>query len=214
MLLTRTVDPAAQLISDALAKAHLRIDHAYDNTTLDHLRAVVESFLDGRDGYLQRALVTQSWLWQLPCWPVSGELWFPLPPLQSVTHVKYYDDDNTLQTLDAANYSVITAGAFGYIKLVQGASWPSLYDRDDAVQVTFVAGYGDTASDVPPAIIHAALLMLGHLYAGRGDSADDPANAMTDAMRRLLAPYRLFEFKRLHEQHWFTARANPVRAPN
>ncbi len=212
MLLSRTSTPA-DLIAAADLKAHLRIDHSYDDTTLDAIRLVVGEFLDGRNGYLQRALTTQTWEWRLPCFPTSRELHFPLPPLQSVTSLQYYDATEVLQTVSASDYYTYTQAPNGYLKLKQTASWPSAYDRDDAVIVTFVAGYG-AASAVPTAIRQAALILAGNMYANRGDVApDSAAAAMTDVVRLLLAPYRQTEFNAAHERYWYETRAHPLRPP-
>lgn len=201
MLLARTAAPA-DLVSLADIKAHLRIEWAYDDTTLTAIQAVVAEFLDGRNGYLRRALCSQTWQWSLPCFPPSGELHFPMPPLQSVTSIQYYDETETLQTYAAANYYTYTQEAVGYVKLKQAASWPATYVRDDAVLVTFVAGYG-ASSAVPAAIRQAALILAGNMYANRGDvAADDAMRAMDGTCRALLAPYRLQEFGMPHERYW------------
>ena len=213
MLLTRTSAPA-DLISLADLKAHLRIDHAYDDTALDIYRAVAIQALDGRDGYLRRALVQQTWVWELPLFPYGTELHFPLPPLQSVTSIEYYDVDNALQTFASSNYIVHANAHVGYVKLTPSGAWPSTYERDNAVKVTFVAGYG-AASTVPNPIKWAALLLAGRLYANRGDGDDskqaDGDTAMQETERRLLAPYRLQEFVSSNEQYWKQARAYPHR---
>jgi len=201
MLLARTAAPA-DLVSIADIKAHLRIDHTYDDTTLTAIQAVVGDFLDGRNGYLRRALCSQTWQWSLPCFPPSGELHFPLPPLQSITSIQYYDTTETLQTFASSEYYTYTQAPAGYVKLKQLATWPATYDRDDAVLVTFVAGYG-ASSAVPISIRQAALILAGNMYANRGDMApDDAMKAMDGTCRALLAPHRLQEFNLAHERYW------------
>jgi hypothetical protein len=56
--------------------------------------------------------------------------------------------------------------------------------------VTFVAGYGDAAA-VPAPIRQALLLMIGELYADRGDGE---SHGLSPAADRLLAPYKVREF--------------------
>ena len=212
MLLTRTVDPS-ELITAAELKAHLRIDHTYDDDTVTALQAAVSAFLDGRDGYLNRAVCTQTWAWRLSRFPVSTELHLPLPPLQSVTSVQYYDTDEVLQTFDSTSYYTYAQCQPGYIKLKQTYSWPSTYDRDDAVIVTFVAGHGSPSS-IPKPIKQAALMLCGHMYANRGDAGPlDAASYMSDTVRALLAPYRVQEFNHAHERYWYETRAHPLRPP-
>lgn len=211
MLLTRTVAPAA-LLTEAEVKAHLRVDHVYEDTFLTLIRTVACEFLDGRDAYLNRAVCTQTWRWYLPEFSYGDELHFPLPPLQSVTSVKYRDVDDVEQTFSADNYRVHANAHVGYIKLKDAASWPATAVRDDAVTVEFVAGYGD-ATAVPFAIKAAALLMVGRLYANRGDADETKANALaiTETEKRLLAPYRIQEFVTSNEQYWRKAGTYPHR---
>ncbi|MCP4567635.1 MAG: hypothetical protein GY841_08655 [FCB group bacterium] len=90
-------------------------------------------------------------------------------PVDSVTSIQYYDGDNSQQTYSSDNYGVITGDA-GIIYRVDGASWPTLYNRPDAITITYVAGYG-TASDVPAWAVQAIKLMVGHWYENREASA-------------------------------------------
>ena len=123
-----------------------------------------------------------------------------------------------LQTYSADNYYVITQDVTGYVKLKAGCSWPSIKERDDAVIVTFVAGYG-AASAVPVAIKHAALLAAGRLYANRGDgevlssAAAIAETSLSSAEKSLLNPYRIAEFNHAHERYWLAPRTRAVYPP-
>lgn len=210
MLLVRTAAPA-DLLSAAELKAHLRIDHSYDDTTIDAIRAAVTEHLDGRHGYLKRAIMSQTWTIETPLFPAGTMFHFPFPPLRSITSVQYYDVDNALQTLSSSDYYVYSQAHVGYLKLKATATWPSTFERDDAVKITFVCGYADSAS-VPTAVRQAALLIAGQLYANRGDASVEGAErAMPDAARRLLTPYRLTEFMASNEQYWEQTRAGTLR---
>lgn len=213
MLLTLSAPPV-DFLTDAELKAHLRIDHAYDDATVTAVRLAATSFLDGRYGYLNRALCTQTWLWSLPAFPLGNELHVPLPPLQSVVSVKYFDVTGVEQTLAATEYRTHTNAYVGYLKLKPSAAWPATDERDDAVTLEFVAGYGAPAV-IPAPVKAAALLMAGRLYANRGDG-DDSRDALSEETltmteKRLLASYRLQEFVSSNEQYWQNARAHPHR---
>ena len=94
--------------------------------------------------------------------------------LQSVTSVKYYSD-NVLTTLSSAAYYIIRKQDFGMIQSVDGAAWPLVDDRNQAVEITFVAGYGATAASVPPSLRSALLAHANQVYANRGDcDVDSP----------------------------------------
>lgn len=198
MDLIRSTAPAA-LLELATVKNHLRVEHTDDDTLITSLIAVAEQELDGRDGYLKRAIATQTWDWQFENFPSCAEIILPFPPLQSVTHVKYYDADNVQQTFSSANYAVYANTYRGYLRLAIDAAWPAVYDRDDAVSIRFVCGYGSPAA-VPAPIKQAAMLLVGQMYTERGDS--DGKTPMTggqmlanSAARRLLARYRLHQWR-------------------
>ncbi len=119
------------------------------------------------EGYQNRAYITQTWdlfMDEFPESPVK----MPLPPLQSVTSIKYYDKDDTEYTFDAANYQIDAASLKGRIALAYNKSWPAVTLQPvNGVVVRFIAGYGDAASDVPERIKTAVKLLVGHLYENR-----------------------------------------------
>jgi uncharacterized phiE125 gp8 family phage protein len=188
MLLSLATPPAAYPVTVAEAKAHLRIEHALDDTYIETLVKAVTAELDGRQGLLRRALITQTWDYSLPWFPVVRRICVPMPPLQSVTSVKYFDADNVEQTFASDNYEIITQDEQGYIALKQSASWPSTYEREAAVTIRFVAGYGADGSAVPANVRAAMLLRIGELYANRGDEAI--SGDMSVTVKRLLNPSR------------------------
>lgn len=186
--------PTAELVSLDEARLHVRRDDSDDDAKITALIAVAMSRLDGIDGILGRALITQTWSEQLDRFPVGDRLELPLAPAQSIGSIEYYDFDNAPQTLAASNYSLHTRAFGSYVKLGAQSSWPSTYDRDDAVTVTFTAGYGDAAADVPAAIKHAALLLIGDWYENREDSlignnASAAAFPLPNGVMSLLRPY-------------------------
>lgn len=187
----RTAAPSSDdpLLTTAEAKAHCRVDHSTDDTLIASLVAAATAHLDGWAGILGRCLVTQTWRQDLCGFPAGSEIRLPLAPVQSVT-VAYSDDADDEQTLDGENYRLLPTALGASIFLVEGASWPSTYRREDAVRISMTCGYG-AASAVPQAIKQAALLMVGHWYANR--EAVNVGSSVTDfpmAVQALLAPFR------------------------
>jgi len=175
MRLERTSAPAARILSTADAKAHLRVDHSDEDSLIDAMVLAIEARLDGVEGQLGRALITQTWklyLSRFPCAPDpifrDYRILLPLPPLQSVTSINYTDTNGDEQTLSSSVYTVISQGdERGGVVPAYGQSWPSARNHPGSVVVTFDAGYGDAASDVKPNILSAAKLMLADLYENR-----------------------------------------------
>lgn len=189
MQLTLVTPPAVLPVTVEEAKEHLRVEHTLDDTYIENCIKTAVERIDGRDGWLRRALINRTYQLFLPWFPVSRCIALPLPPLQSVSSVKYQDMDDTEQTFSASSYQVIKNEDEGYIYLKTGESWPGgTFERPDAVKIEFIAGYGATASDIPANIRHAILIEVGALYTERGDM---PADAEPQkATRRLLAPHK------------------------
>jgi hypothetical protein len=103
---------------------------------------------DGADGWLKRALRTQDWILVLPSFYAGmncyGHIVLPLPPLQTVTAIKYLDADGNEQTISTSVYRVVNNGTEpSVVMLVGGQYWPTHGCYPDAVRIEFTAGYGD-----------------------------------------------------------------------
>ncbi|WP_257556425.1 head-tail connector protein [Sphingobium sp. CFD-2] len=183
----RTVAPSSAILSLADAKAHLRVLHDDEDALITALIAAAEAHLDGFSGVLGRALVTQEWERSFDAFPACNSFRLPLGPLGDEVTLSYFDADDVEQTF--SDFHAVSDAIGPMIVLQDGATWPSTAARPDAVKVAWRCGYGDVA-DVPPAIIHAAKLMIGHWYANREAATPDPFAQMPLAVDALLAPLR------------------------
>jgi uncharacterized phiE125 gp8 family phage protein len=183
MFVTRTVDPTAELVTLAEAKAHLRVDFDDDDGLISGLVAAAAGYLDGPDGILGRALLPQTLALTLADAP-PGDTWLPCGPVTSVTSVTYYDLDNAPQTFSDSDYSLIEG--IDTVTLEPLATWPSTFARLDAFTITYEAG----DSTVPAAIRQAALLLVGLWYEQREAATDKSFAALPMGVRMLLLPYR------------------------
>lgn len=102
---------------------------------------------------------------------------FPLVgrPIQSVSFVKYYDDNDTLQTVDSSTYSLDATRRQVRLKRLQ--TWPTHSDRWDAVVVRYVAGYA-SADAVPAIAKQAMLLLVAHYFENRDMLMSEAMSAM------------------------------------
>jgi uncharacterized phiE125 gp8 family phage protein len=147
--------------------------------------------------YLNRALINQSWKVYYNCW--KNELLIPFGSLSTVTSVKYYDTDGTLQTLTASTYYwVVTTEDPGRIVRKYEATYPELqYGRPDAIEIAFTAGYGAAASAVPDEIKHAMKLLIGNYFENRSDlvvGSGVTAMKLPSYVTDLIHSYKLYEF--------------------
>ncbi|MFG1454569.1 head-tail connector protein [Xanthobacter sp. V2C-8] len=187
----RVTAPALPPVSLTQAKAHLRVEHDEDDLYISELIDTATARLDGWSGILGRALVTQTWRHDFPGWPEDGKLRLPLAPVLSVEGITYIAPDGAVQTLDASAYTAPRADGLGpYVRLRQGHSWPATARDEDAVSVTFTAGYGATVAAVPADIRHAILLLVGHWYNAREAASETALTELPLGVSALLAPYR------------------------
>lgn len=185
MSMTMTAAPAAEPVTLAEAKAHLRVDADDENAFISSL--IVTSRLQ-IEAALGLALVTQSWRMALDEWPMDNVIELPLRPVQSVETLAVSVPGDTNVTLAPSTYIVDGTGAPARIVLT--ASLPAPHRTARGISVDFTAGFG-AASAVPQNIKHALLLLVAHWYESREPHGDEAAAAIPDAVSSLLAPYRV-----------------------
>ena len=96
----------------------------------------------------------------------DDRMYLPLPPVQSITSIKYTDVSGTIQTLSAGNYVLDNVKEPCFVYPSFGNNWPASRGDHNNVIVEYVAGYAD-ASKVPQNYKSAILLLVGHLYENR-----------------------------------------------
>jgi len=139
---------------------------------------LIGTALEDCQDFQNRQFITATWEYWLDEFPSKNQIDIPLPPLQSITAIKYYGTDNTEYTMAATDYFVDTKSFVGRVVLAYGKTWPSTVLRPgNGVYIEFIAGYGVTATDVPKAVKSAMLLMIGHLYKNREAILDGTVDA-------------------------------------
>lgn len=146
-------------VSVADAKTHLRITHSdHDSLIQDLIWGAVKAF----EKRANVCLSSQAWKAFLDKSYEEIELW--KYPITGISTIQYYDDDNAIQTLSSASYyHNVDGGSTGYNPrpvVIFIEDEPSTYERDDAVVITFEAGYSSIDYDVKEALLG----YVGHKY--------------------------------------------------
>lgn len=162
--MTRTVAPTGDVVTLAEFKTHARIDGSFEDSSLSAFLAAAVEHLDGPEGMIGQALLTQTWQQRQTRPDADARVYLTLSPFQSLSAISYYDHEHAEQTATLSDFLIIQDGDRRYIKPKPGKSWPALADRPDALGVTYVAGFGDTAADVPERIKQAIRLLAAHWH--------------------------------------------------
>lgn len=179
--------PVAEPVTLAEARDHLRLT----DTNLD-TNVVTPLIVAARvksEKITARQFVTATWTYTLDKFPsnshdrVANVIDLPLPPLASVSSLKYWDVDGNEQTLvKDTDYVVKTGSIIGRVSPDVDQSWPATQRRLEAVTIEFVAGYG-AASAVPEPIKAAIKLYV--------ESWMDAKTELEETADRLLAQFRV-----------------------
>lgn len=158
-------------------KRQLRYARSDKDDEIAEMTAAAVSWLEGREGYLGRALVTQKWRWAFDCFP-ARYIEVPLPPLISVESVKYVDTSGEVQTMSPSDYVADVALLQGRIRPAYGIVWPPTRAEELAVRVEFTAGYGAAAA-VPREIKQAVKMLVTFWFVNGGDVQTVPVGTAT-----------------------------------
>lgn len=159
--------PASEPITPAEAKEFCRVDLSLED---DLFATLIQDARERAERVTSRQIITASWKLILDWFPCEVRL--PKPPLQSITSIVYVDGNGDSQTLAASRYQVDTAGEPGRVMPAVGYSWPGTRTQYNAVEITFVAGYGAAAA-VPAGLKRALLNAVAHCYDRRGEAVDE-----------------------------------------
>lgn len=156
--------PVNTPVSLAEAKELLR----YYGTEQDN---VIQSHLDTAltvvESLSYRRLITQTWEIICNTWAEAQEV-IKFGQLQSVTSVKYLDEDEAEQTVSTDDYKVSGVGTDkGCIVFYSDGDfdYPSVFEVEP-ITIEFICGYGDDAADVPEPFKTAIKLLVQDAWSG------------------------------------------------
>ena len=134
-----SVDATDQYISTANAKAHLKVDISDDDTLIDTLVVATRTYIEE---YTGRTLVPKTLKLYLDRFPYDGQsILLPDGPTVSISSVQYVDGDGTTQTWSSSNYSIDAVSIPARLSPAYNVSYPSTRTQNNAVIITYIAGY-------------------------------------------------------------------------
>lgn len=165
------IAPTLEPVTLAEMRAHLRLDSHDENEYVGTLLQAGREYLETQTG---RSFVQQTWKLLMDDFPDAEVIRPPRPPLLAVSSITYVDVDGDTQTWDSEEYEVDRYTEPGRIYLAYGESYPTARDIENAVCVTYTAGYGEpdgtaaaSQAAVPESIKHALKMLVSHWYENR-----------------------------------------------
>ncbi|MBV5257468.1 hypothetical protein FLX56_03405 [Synechococcus moorigangaii CMS01] len=186
--------PAAP-VSLSEAKAWLRVGHAGEDAAISALINTAVSRVEAETG---RTFLIRSFRETLDSWPIrrlsgcGSAFALAVAPAVSVEAVRIFDRAGVETLWDAEEYRVDTSADPGRLIARAPFAFPRPGRLAAGIEIDFTAGYGETASNVPPALIEAVLRLAAEGYA-----ASEPALAtargparLPETVESLLRPFR------------------------
>ena len=172
MNIKRTVNPTVEPVTSAEFEEQMVISSGWDSSKVTRNLKTAREMLEI---HTDRSLITQTWVMKLDKFPESGIIYLPKGITQSITSIKYYDTDDALQTLAATQYDVVINADIARVSYSEvSGGWVSVSSNLlDAIEITYVTGYGSAATDVPEWAKDAIIAKATSLYSiGDIDTTD------------------------------------------
>ena len=192
--LTRQTPPAVEPVTVAEAKAHLRVDVSDDDT---YIGTLITAAREWCEQYLDRTLVNTQWVMRFDSFPPDGtqDIELPRPPMSlagttTAVSLTFTSETGGTQAYSTSSFRVDRNSTPGAVKTLYGQTWPPHLMDDNAVSVTWWAGYGSAGSSVPAAVRHAILMVVGILYEKRAAAESGSLNEVPFGVKSLLDSQR------------------------
>lgn len=177
----RIVTPATVLpVSVSDAKDYLRIDSYTDHDSM--IESIIWATTKTLEQRANICVTEQTWTLILDSKEVVENIFFYKTPVKSITSVKYYDSDNTQQTISSGDYTTVLGLQPAQIIL---DSVPSVYERSDAMEIVFVGGF----TSIPNDILLAIKQRCYNVYNYPGDTIEQKLTLL----EKIIRDYRSYE---------------------
>lgn len=184
--------PTVEPVSLSEAKAHLRVDGTDEDALISSCITAARTRLEHET---RRAFIRQEWQAEITGSVSASEpVELPRPRLVAGTPFTLEYRDSAGEWQQSSDYRLRTAREpiLLWITATPDDIAAPLSDQDAVWRATYLAGYGDTAADVPGPLRSAVMLLTAHLFERR--EAVVSGMTITEVPKSidwLLDPYRV-----------------------
>ena len=174
---------SVDVVTTAQIKSNLRIA-SNDSTHDTQIEICRDASISVAKEYLQKSLMNRTLKLSLDNIPFSDSILpnqegittgpfleyrqrsvnLPFSPLVSVSSVKTFDDSDNETTMASSRYYVDTASNYGRVVLRTGETWDDMLRVANAIEITYVAGFGNIATSVPAGIRQGIIVLASHYF--------------------------------------------------
>lgn len=204
--------PAVEPISIDELKTHLRLSGTAEDPYLSELIEAARQEIEDASGI---AMISQDWRLTLDRWPGVREEWWdgereghideiygadrgrygsvriPRFPLLLISEIRVYGEESEEVVVDLGSvFDVDTQQLRGRITIKRGATWPIALRANNAIEIDYSAGYGETPATVPAPLRRAVRQMAAFFYEHRGDGCQPGDAFRLSGAQQILDRYR------------------------
>lgn len=188
MILTETAPAAVTPVSLSELSAHLRLAHGFPDD--GHEDALLDLYLKNAVAAVEtrtgQALIRRGFRLRLSAWTRDGHAVLPVGPVEALDTLRFVRGSAVID-VDAGSRALEPASRRQRVTGAHGGALPPI-PSGYVAELTFDAGFGPDAADVPGELRQGVLLLAAHHYERRHDDEDGPGLPTT--VRALLEPWR------------------------
>lgn len=199
MRIVQTSEPAHEPLLLEEVKSYLRIDGDHEDAAIAGLVAVSRALIESKTGLnlIDRNIdiYADTWLDLMPQNSASTDIahnantlvpgtsavpafiQLSVRPVSSITTIALIDTAGGEAEWPASNY-MLQPGIEPTLRLVSGASWPTISRVHDAIKISVTSGFAPDWNAVPELIQQAIIKVATNLYISRGDNDMPEANLL------------------------------------
>lgn len=179
-MLNETAPPViGQPVLDELAR-HLKLPEPHDDSAMQEAEAALRASIAYLEAQLGLALIQRSFVWRRAFRSGRTER-TPMAPVVEITAIERFPDEDASSALDPGDVTLDHTELRAKMSLRRSVS--------GAVEITFIAGFGETWDQTPTDLRQAAFMLAAHYFDARHATGDTGGETLL-GVAALIAPWR------------------------